>query len=49
MGLTDLLGDDRKVISHINFILSPYYRFLNADKDFLYELLLNETLLWAMA
>ena len=48
LGLMDLLGHDGKVISHINFILSPYYRSYSADRDYLYELLINIRLLWAM-
>ena len=47
LGLTDLPGHDGKVTSAINFILSPYYRSFRADRDFLYEPLLNSKLLWA--
>ena len=47
LGLTDLPGHDGKVTSAINFILSPYYRSFRADRDFLYESLLNSRLLWA--
>ena len=44
----DLSGHDGKVTSDINFILSPYYRSESADRDFLYEWLLNSGLLWTM-
>ena len=46
-GLTYLPGHDGKVTSDINLILSSYYRSFRADRDFLYELLLNSRLLWA--
>ena len=46
--LTDLPSHDGKVTSDTNFILSPYYRPLIGDGDFLYESLLNSRLLWAM-
>ena len=47
LGLMDLPGHDGKVTSDINFILSPYYRSFRADRDVLYESLLNSRLLWA--
>ena len=46
MGLTDLPGHDRKVMSDMNFILRPYYRSYIVDRDFLYECFFNNTLLW---
>ena len=47
LGLPDLPGHDGKETSDINFILSPYYRSFHAERDFLYEALLNTRLLWA--
>ena len=47
MGLTDLPGHDRKVMSSMNFILRPYYWSYIVDRDFLYERFFNSRLLWA--
>ena len=42
----DLPGHDGKVMSDMNFILSPYYRSKRSGSDFLYEFI-NSGLLWA--
>ena len=43
----DLPGHDGKVMSDMNFILSPYYRSKSSGSDFLYESSINSGLLWA--
>ena len=48
LGLTNLPRHDGKVTLDIDFIFSPYYRSYVADRDILYESLMNNRLPWAM-